>query len=57
MSFGLYLGGLLLVLLGIGYAAVLMHVPTQWIVVGIVVLAGLGVLSAVASTRSRDKAQ
>lgn len=57
MSFGLYLGGLLLILLGLGYGAVLMQVPTQWIVVGVIVLAGLGVLSAVAHTRSRDKPQ
>jgi len=57
MSFGLYLGGLLLILFGLGYGAVLMQVPTQWIVVGVIVLAGLGVLSAVAHTRSRDKPQ
>ncbi len=55
MSFSLYLGGLVLLLIGIAYAAVLLEVPTQWIVVGIVVAAGLGVLSAVAQTRMKDK--
>ncbi len=55
MSFALYLGGLVVLLVGIAYGAVLLDVPTQWIVVGIVVFAGLGILSAVAHTRSRDR--
>lgn len=57
MSFALYLGGLVLLLIGIAYGAVLLEIPTQWIVVGIVIAAGLGVLSAVAQTRLKDKAQ
>lgn len=57
MSFSLYLGGLVLLLIGIAYGAVLLEVPTQWIVVGIVIAAGLGVLSAVSQTRLKDKAQ
>lgn len=56
MSFALYLGGLVVLLVGIAYGAVLLAVPTQWIVVGVVIFAGLGILSAVAHTRSRDKA-
>jgi len=57
MSFALYLGGLVLVLLGVGYAATLMHMPIEWIAVVIVIFGGLGILSAVAHTRTRDKAQ
>ncbi len=56
MSFSLYLGGLLLLLIGIAYGAVLLEVPTQWIVVAVVIAAGLGILSAVAQTRLKDKA-
>ncbi len=56
MSFGLYLGGLLLVLGGLSYAAAMLHVPAQWIVIGAVILLGLGVLSAVKATRQRDQA-
>jgi len=54
MSFGLYLGGLLLVLGGLIYVAVSLNAPTQWIVVGAVIVLGLGVLSAVKATRQRD---
>jgi cadmium resistance protein CadD (predicted permease) len=54
MSFGMYLGGIALALGGLVYAAVLMHVPTPWIVAGGLVLLGAGVLSAVKATRGRD---
>lgn len=54
MSFGLYLTGLLFVLVGLIYGAAMLHVPTHWIVVGSIVLVGLGILSGVKATRSRD---
>ena len=57
MSFALYLVGILIVLGGAIYGAVLLNVPQQWIVVGSVIIAGLGIVSAVAHTRSRDKPQ
>ncbi len=57
MSFALYLVGILIVLGGAIYGAVLLNVPTQWIVVGSLIIVGLGVLSAVSHTRSRDKPQ
>lgn len=54
MSFGLYLVGYLILIIGLGYGAHLMHVPSQWIVVGVVVLVGLGILTGVKNTRTRD---
>jgi hypothetical protein len=54
MSFGLYLVGYLILIGGLGYGAKLLHVPTQWIVVGTIVLAGLGIVSGVKATRQRD---
>ncbi len=57
MSFALYIFGILVVLAGAIYGAVLLNVPQQWIVVGSIIIAGLGILSAVIHTRSRDKAQ
>lgn len=54
MSFALYLFGILVALSGVIYGAILLHVSQQWIVV---VSTRLGVLSAVANTRSRDKPQ
>jgi len=57
MSFALYIFGVLVVLSGAIYGAVLLNVPQQWIIVGSIIIAGIGILSAVASTRSRDKHQ
>jgi hypothetical protein len=39
---------------GLIYGAVLMHVPTQWIVVGSVVMLGLAILTGVKATRQKD---
>ena len=54
MSFGLYILGYLIVIGGLTYAAKLMHVPTHWIVVMAILLAGLGIVSGVKATRPRD---
>ena len=56
MSFGIYIGGIVLVLGGLVYGAVIMHAPAPWIIVGALVLLGLGVLTAVKATRQRDPA-
>ena len=54
MSFGLYVIGYLIVIGGLTYGATLMHVPTRWIVVGVIVLAGLGIVTGVKATRQKD---
>jgi len=54
MSFGLYILGYLVVIGGLAYGATLLHIPTHWIVVGAVVLAGLGIVTGVKATRERD---
>lgn len=54
MSFGLYSTGLAIVIGGLTYAAYLVHMPAHWIVVGAVVLSGVGILSAVKTTRHKD---
>ena len=56
MSFGLYIIGYLIVIGGLTYGAVLMHVPAHWIVVGAIVMAGLGIVTGVKATRSKDSA-
>jgi len=56
MSFGIYAAGFAILIGGLVYAAHLMHIPTQWIVTGAVVLAGIGILSAVKATRQKDSA-
>jgi cadmium resistance protein CadD (predicted permease) len=56
MSFGIYIGGIILVLCGLVYAAAILHAPVPWIVAGALVSLGLGVLAAVKATRMRDRA-
>lgn len=54
MSFGMYIIGFIVVVIGLGYGAYLAHVPSQWIGVGVIVLVGLGILKAVTQTRQKD---
>jgi len=54
MSFGLYSGGFAVVIIGLIYAAHLMHIPWHWIVAGALVLLGIGILKAVKTTRQKD---
>ena len=54
MSFGLYLVGFIVLILGLLMGAYFLHVPPRWIGVGAVVLIGLGILTGVTTTRQRD---
>ena len=54
MSFGIYIVGYLILIGGLIYGAVVMHVPTQWIVIGAIVLTGVGILTGVKATRQKD---
>jgi hypothetical protein len=54
MSYGLYIAGFVIVIGGLIYASALLHVPTQWIVVGSVILLGLAILTGVKATRQKD---
>ncbi|HTE45001.1 MAG TPA: hypothetical protein VK636_07140 [Gemmatimonadaceae bacterium] len=55
-SFGTYLIGFLILIVGLGIAAYLLNVPSMWIGVGVIVLIGIGVLSATSRTKMRDPA-
>ena len=54
MSFAIYLIGYAIFIIGLAVGAHLMQMPPRWIGVGVLVLAGLGILKAVSSTRQRD---
>jgi hypothetical protein len=54
MSFGLYIAGALIVLIGLIYGATLMHIPEHWIVVGGLVALGMAILGGVQNTRQKD---
>lgn len=53
-SFGIYLIGFIILIIGLAVAASLLNVPTMWIGVGVIVLIGIGVLSGVSHTKRRD---
>jgi len=54
MSFGLYIAGFIVLVIGLALGANMMHVPPRWIGVGVVVMIGLGILTGVTATRHRD---
>jgi hypothetical protein len=56
MSFGLYAIGFGILIGGLIYGAVLVHIPGHWIVMGAIVLIGFGILKGVKATRQRDPA-
>jgi uncharacterized membrane protein YiaA len=53
-SFATYLIGFLILIIGLAIAAHLLNVPDMWIGVGVIVLLGIGVLSATTRTKMRD---
>jgi hypothetical protein len=54
MSFGIYIGGFAILIGGLIYGAVIMHVAPHWIAVGAIVLLGIAVMKGVHSTRGKD---
>ena len=54
MSFALYMIGFLIFIAGVAWAAVVAGVPQLYIIIGAVILLGIGVLTAVSRTRSKD---
>ena len=51
-SFGLYLVGFIILIIGLALGAHLAGAPTTWIAVGVICLLGIGILSAVKRTQS-----
>ena len=54
MSFALYILGFIVLIVGLAVGANLMHIPAQWIGVGVLVLIGLGIVTGATATRQRD---
>jgi uncharacterized membrane protein YiaA len=53
-SFGTYLTGFIILIVGLAIAAYLLNVPTMWIAVGVIVMIGIGVLMATSRTKMKD---
>ncbi len=54
MSFALYLVGFALVIGGVAWAMVTVGVPTLYIAIACLILVGLGIITGVSKTRSKD---
>jgi len=57
MSFGIYIVGFLILIGGLIYGAVILHIAAQWIAVGAIVLLGLAIVMGVKATRQKDPSQ
>ena len=54
MSFGIYIVGYLILIIGLAVGANLLHVPPKWIGVGVVCLVGIAIIHGVTATRQKD---
>ena len=54
MSFGIYIAGYVILIVGLAIAANMLHLPSKWIVVGVVCLVGIAIMHGVTATRQRD---
>jgi hypothetical protein len=54
VSFALYILGFIVLVVGLAVGAHLMHIPAQWIGVGVLVMIGLGIVTGATATRQRD---
>jgi cadmium resistance protein CadD (predicted permease) len=54
MSFGIYIAGYIILIIGLAIGAHLLHVPQKWIGVGVLCLIGLGIIHGVTATRQKD---
>ena len=53
-SFGIYLIGFIIFIVGLAIAAHLLGAPAMWIGVGVIILIGLGILMGVSRTKRPD---
>jgi hypothetical protein len=53
-SFGIYIIGFVILILGLALGAHLLGLSTTWIGIGVIVLIGIGVLSGVSKTKRPD---
>lgn len=53
-SFAIYVVGMLVLIGGLAYGAFLAGLAPQWIGVGVVILVGIGIVTAVSRTRQKD---
>ena len=53
-SFATYVIGFIILVVGLAIAAYLLDVPTVWILLGVIVALGIGVIKASSRTKMKD---
>ena len=53
-SFGIWVIGYLIFLVGVAWAMVALGVPQQWVIIAGVILLGIGIFTGVSRTKRRD---
>jgi hypothetical protein len=54
MSFGIYIAGYIILIVGLALGAHLLQVPQKWIGVGVLCLVGMAIIHGVTVTRHKD---
>ena len=54
MSFGIYIVGYIILIIGLAIGAYLLQVPQKWIGVGALCLIGIAIIHGVRATRQKD---
>jgi uncharacterized membrane protein YiaA len=54
MSFGIFVAGYIILIVGLAIGAHLLNAPPQWIGVGVLCLVGLAIIHGVKATRNKD---
>lgn len=54
MSFGIYLVGYIILIVGLAIGAHFLHAPPKWIGVGVLCLIGIAIIHGVTATRHKD---
>jgi hypothetical protein len=54
MSFGIYIVGYIILIIGLTIGANMLHLPPKWILVGVLCLVGVAIMHGVTATRQRD---
>ena len=54
MSFGIYIVGYIIMIIGLAIGANMLHVPQKWIGVGVVCMIGIAIIHGVRATRQKD---
>jgi hypothetical protein len=54
MSFGIYIVGYIILIIGLAIGAHLLHAPPKWIGVGALCLIGIAIIHGVTATRHKD---